>query len=149
MGRRKKALIPPEKLAELWEEFKEKCDTKTAAKYDFSAKAAKFVSAEVPQPVSYTIEGFCVFAGIQRQFFYSNYDTNKKYSDIISHIREECEVNVRNNFEQGNIPTQLAPLWMSKFGYSSKPKEAEQEETPDDGFIAALKEGAKKAWQEE
>ena len=35
-------------------------------------------------------------------------------------MREECEVDARMKFELGVIPPQLAPLWMSKHGYSIK-----------------------------
>jgi hypothetical protein len=35
-------------------------------------------------------------------------------------MREECEVDAREKFELGIVPTALAALWMSKYGYSVK-----------------------------
>jgi len=35
-------------------------------------------------------------------------------------MREECEVDARIKFEVGALPSQLAGLWMSKYGYSTK-----------------------------
>lgn len=35
-------------------------------------------------------------------------------------MREECEVDAREKFELSVIPSQLAGLWMSKYGYTSK-----------------------------
>ena len=35
-------------------------------------------------------------------------------------MREECEVDARMKFETGQIPTQLAGLWMSNYGYTTK-----------------------------
>ena len=35
-------------------------------------------------------------------------------------MREECEVDAREKFELSLIPSQLAGLWMSKYGYTNK-----------------------------
>ena len=35
-------------------------------------------------------------------------------------MREECEIDAREKFELGVIPSQLAGLWMSNYGYSTK-----------------------------
>ena len=35
-------------------------------------------------------------------------------------MREECEIDARRKFETGMIPSQLAGLWMSNYGYSTK-----------------------------
>ena len=35
-------------------------------------------------------------------------------------MREECEVDARKKFELQIIPSQLAGLWMSNYGYSMK-----------------------------
>ena len=35
-------------------------------------------------------------------------------------MREECEVDARTKFEIGAIPSQLAGLWMSNYGYTTK-----------------------------
>jgi hypothetical protein len=35
-------------------------------------------------------------------------------------MKEECEIDARMKFETGQIPSQLAGLWMSKHGYTTK-----------------------------
>ena len=70
--------------------------------------------------MTYTIEGFCVFAGIPRSAFYDTYAEKKRYSDIVTRMKEECEVDARKKFELQVIPSQLAGLWMSKYGYTTK-----------------------------
>ncbi len=107
-------------LEEAWEEFKWECDNKHVLTHDFSSKNSEFVSAELKRSVTYTIEGFCVFAGIARSKFYESYADNEKYRDIVTRMREECEIDARQKFELGVIPSQLAGLWMSKHGYSTK-----------------------------
>ena len=88
--------------------------------HDFSSKNSEFVSAELRRSVTYTIEGFCVFAGIARQAFYEYYAENERFVDIVTRMREECETDAREKFELGVIPSQLAGLWMSKYGYTTK-----------------------------
>lgn len=61
-----------------------------------------------------------MFAGISRQAFYEYYAKNEKYVDIVTRMREECEVDARKKFELQVIPPQLAGLWMSRYGYSTK-----------------------------
>jgi len=118
MGRRKK--FTPEELEQKWEEFKEYCDNYPVLAHDFSAKNSEFVSAEITKSITYTIEGFCVWLGLARRAFYDNYDGCKKYAHIVTRMREECEFDARRKFEIGALPTQLAGLWMSKHGYSTR-----------------------------
>ena len=142
MGRYKK--YSPEELEQKWEEYKAWCDNQTVLAHDFSAKNSEFVSAELRRSVSYTIEGFCVFIKLTRSAFYQNYRDCKKYKDIVTRMKEESEVDARIKFETGQIPTQLAGLWMSKFGYSTK---AQAEISGDDesirNFLQAVKPSAK------
>ena len=35
-------------------------------------------------------------------------------------MQEECEVDARRKFELQIVPSQLAGLWMSKYGYTTK-----------------------------
>ena len=72
------------------------------------------------RPVSYTIEGFCRYAGMKRQNFYDNYDKNPEFNDICTRMREEAEVDAREKFEMGILPERLAPLWMGRYGYTTK-----------------------------
>ena len=88
--------------------------------HDFSSKNSEFVSKELRRSITYTVEGFCVFAGIARSSFYEIYGGDKRYSDIVTRMREECEIDARKKFELQIIPSQLAGLWMSKHGYTTK-----------------------------
>ncbi len=107
-------------LEEAWEAYKERCDNRKVLTHDFSAKNSEFVSKELKRSVSYTIEGFCVFVGISRAAFYERYADDEKFADIVTRMREECEIDAREKFELGIIPSQLAGLWMSKYGYTTK-----------------------------
>jgi hypothetical protein len=107
-------------LWEKWCEFKEYCDNQDVLTHEFSNKHGEFVSATLSRSRSYTIEGFCSFLKMARSAFYANYANNDKFKDIVTLMREECENDVRGKFELGQIPPQLAHLWMSKFGYSTK-----------------------------
>lgn len=89
-----------------------------------SAKNSEFVSAELKRSVTCTIEGFCVWAGISRSIFYDTYAADARFSDIVTRMREECEVDARMKFELGAIDTKLAPLWMSRHGYSARTESA-------------------------
>lgn len=108
------------KLEEAWEEYKNYCDNQLVLTHDFSAKNSEFVSKELKRCVTYTIEGFCVYAGISRAAFYERYADNERYADMVTRMREECEVDARMKFEIGVIPSQLAGLWMSRHGYTTK-----------------------------
>jgi hypothetical protein len=107
-------------LEETWENYKDYCDNQTVLTHDFSSKNSEFVSKELKRSITYTIEGFCVFAGIARSSFYEIYGEDKRYSDIVTRMREECEIDARKKFELQIIPSQLAGLWMSKHGYTTK-----------------------------
>ncbi|RFZ77328.1 hypothetical protein DS742_19255 [Lacrimispora amygdalina] len=119
MGRPLK-IKTPEEMEQLWEKYKADCDNQEVLTHDFSSKNSEFVSAKLKRSITYTIEGFCVFVGISRQQFYDHYAKMKKYTDIVTRIREECEVDARKKFELQVIPSQLAGLWMSKYGYTTK-----------------------------
>lgn len=107
-------------MEKAWEEYKDDCNNRMVLAHNFSSKNSEFVSAELKRSVTYTIEGFCVFAGISRAAFYKRYANNERFVDIITRMREECEIDAREKFELGAIPSRLAGLWMSKYGYSTK-----------------------------
>lgn len=113
--------IPTAKqLEERWEEYKYICDNKKVVKTEFSNRESRFVTEEIPAPVSYTILGFCLYLGLARSGWYEYYESDEKYAAVVAKIHQECEKDVREKFETGTIPTSLAALWMSKFGYSTK-----------------------------
>lgn len=107
-------------LEEAWEAYKEVCDNQMVLVHDFSSKNSEFVSAELRKSITYTIEGFCVYAKLARSAFYDTYANDKRYSDIVTRMKEECEMDARRKFELQMIPSQLAGLWMSKYGYTTK-----------------------------
>ena len=112
----KRKISSPEEMERLWEDYKEYCDNYQVTQTEFSGKESKFVAGTVKRPITYTIEGFCVFIGIARANFYACYAEDEKYRDIVTRMRDESEADVRKKFETGTIPTQLSALWMSKFG---------------------------------
>jgi len=107
-------------LEEAWEAYKADCNNQMVLTHDFSSKNSEFVSKELKRSITYTIEGFCVFAGISRSTFYKIYAEDKKFSDTVTRMKEECEVDARKKFELQMIPSQLAGLWMSNYGYTTK-----------------------------
>ncbi len=107
-------------LEKSWEEYKKYCDNQMVLTHDFSSKNSEFVSKELRRSVTYTIEGFCTYIKISRSTFYEIYGKDKKFSDIVTRMKEECEVDARKKFELSVIPPQLAGLWMSKYGYTTK-----------------------------
>lgn len=129
-------------LEDAWDQYKAWCNNQKVLTHDFSAKNSEFVSAELKRSVTYTIEGFCVWAGIARSSFYQIYGEDKRFSDIVTRMREECEVDARMKFELGIIDTKLAPLWMSKHGYSTKQELAPLGVQEDDPITKSLKEAA-------
>ena len=110
----------PEEVAEVWEKYKVKCDNHTVKRTEFSQKLGKFVTEVVDSPVTYTKIGLCCELGIDKSCWYEGYETDPMFADIVHIISTECEQDVRQKFEDRAIPTNLAPLWMSKFGYTVK-----------------------------
>lgn len=119
MGRPRK-IRSVKALEDAWEEYKSYCDNQLVLSHEFSAKNSEFVSAELKRKITYTIEGFCVFIGLARSSFYQIYGEDERYSDMVTRMKEECEIDARTKFETGQIPSQLAGLWMSHYGYTTK-----------------------------
>lgn len=119
MGRSRK-FTSVKQLETAWEAYKADCDNQKVLTHDFSSKNSEFVSAELKRSITYTIEGFCVFAGIARSAFYEMYAEKEPFSDTVTRMKEECEVDARKKFELQVIPSQLAGLWMSNYGYTTK-----------------------------
>lgn len=120
MGRPRK-IESPEVMEKLWNEYKEHCNNQTVTRTEFSSKEGKFIEGTVKCSVTATIEGFCVYVGLTRSDFYRTYAESEEFSDIVTHMREESEQDVRDKFEKEIIPTKLAGMWMSRYkGYSLK-----------------------------
>jgi len=105
---------------EAWENYKDDCNNQMVLTHDFSSKNSEFVSKELKRSVTYTVEGFCVFIGLARSKFYETYGEDERFRDTVTRIREECEIDARRKFELQVIPSQLAGLWMSNYGYTTK-----------------------------
>lgn len=129
-------------LSDAWTEYKAWCDSRPTLTHGFSAKNSEFVSKKLQRSVTYTIEGFCAWVGIARQNLYATYGEDPRFRDTFTCMREECEIDARMKFELGLIDSRLAPLWMSRYGYSTKLEAAHAEEQGDDPLTAALKESA-------
>lgn len=119
MGRPRK-VASAKRLWELWGEYKQYCNNRMVLTHEFSAKNSEFVTKELKRSVTYTIEGFCVYIGLARSKFYETYADDDKFRDTVTRMKEECEIDAREKFELGVIPSQLAGLWMSNYGYSTK-----------------------------
>lgn len=119
MGRPRK-IKSVKALEQAWQEYKLRCDNQAILTHEFSAKNSEFVSKHLKRKITYTIEGFCVFIGLARSKFYETYADDPRYGDMVTRMREECEVDARTKFETGQIPSQLAGLWMSHYGYTTK-----------------------------
>ena len=129
-------------LAEAWEAYKDWCSSQKVLTHDFSAKNSEFVSKELKRSVTCTIEGFCVWAGVARSKFYETYAADERFRDSVTRMKEECEVDARMKFELGVIDTRLAPLWMSRHGYSTKSEAVPAGVQEDDPITKSLKEAA-------
>lgn len=119
MGRSRK-FKTAKAMEEAWKEYKDWCNNQRVLTHDFSSKNSEFVSAELKRSVTCTIEGFCVHTGIARSNFYETYAADPRYRDIVTRMKEECEVDARMKFELGVIDPKLAALWMGKHGYGAK-----------------------------
>lgn len=133
MGRHKRFTV--KQLEEKWEEYKKQCDNKSTEKTEFSQKEGMFCTGYKRTYVTYTIEGFCVFIKLSRQAFYSYYRDDPRYVDMVTRMREECEVDAREKFETERIPTKLAGLWMSKY---DDYKQKQEIELPKDNNIEVI-----------
>jgi len=127
-----------EELEKLWADYKNACDNKQVRAHEFSQKLGKFVSEPLTKSVSYTLEGFCIFIGISRNAFYESYTKAEPWLGAVTRIREECEVDAREKFELGVIPSQLAGLWMSNYGYGTLNAETDASNLVDEWVEAVL-----------
>lgn len=110
----------PKAMEQAWEEYKAACDSETATVATFSTKANRYIIQEIPKPCTYDIQGFCVYIHLTRSAFYDTYDKDPRYSDIVTRMHEESETDKRKKFEKGQVPAQLAALWMGPYGYTTK-----------------------------
>lgn len=144
MGRPRKIKTVAE-MERLWEEYKAECDNQSVLTHEFSQKHGGFVSADLRRKITYTIEGFCVFLKLPRSSFYATYAESEMFQGAVQRMREECEVDARGKFETGQIPPQLATLWMGNYGYGANIKaKVDAEELVEDWIGGVMENDDKK-----
>lgn len=114
---------PEQARQAIWDkfiEYKVVCDNKTVIRTEFSQRTSEFVTAVIPAPVSCSLKGFCNYVGMTEQNFYEYYAKKPQLESVIARIKEVCELDAREKFENGTINSRLAGLWMSNYGYSTK-----------------------------
>lgn len=108
---------------DMWQafvEYAEDCDNHRQKRTAFSPVSGHHVTDEISTPVTCSINGFCVHAGITKDAFYNTYVNDPAFADVVSNIKSVCEEDARRKFEDGSIPQHLAALWMGAYGYSTK-----------------------------
>ncbi|MEY8313233.1 terminase small subunit [Oscillospiraceae bacterium 42-9] len=123
MGRPHKYRTPAA-LSAAWQLYKDYCNNQIVSMQKFNKLNGEFTSGEISRCITYTIKGFCAWAGLSRSTFYGNYANNARFADTVTRVREECEVDARTKFELGLIPAHLAPLWMGSYKWDYAQKES-------------------------
>jgi hypothetical protein len=107
-----KSKVSPTKLREYFEEYLTDCNIRL-----------RFVN----------IAGFCVFAGISRQTYYT-YKNDERYSSLISYFEDVMEdeaLNYRND--------KISTLYLkNKFGYADKVESRNMNTTSVEAFINSI-----------
>ena len=132
-----------EEFERLWTDYKCSCDNQRVLLHKFSARKSEFVSKELSKVITYTVKGFCRFVGISRQAFHEYYANDERFADAVTRAKEEMEVDARRKFELGLIPTQLAGVWMSRYGYSTRPDSGINGDLALNELISMISEDAK------
>lgn len=130
MAGRPRIVKSPADMLKRWEEFKRQCDTHTiptgetvtvATTTDGDTQEMTIKKGgEKLAPVTYTWGGFAIFLRMSVQALDRTYRHDPEFSPVIEQIETEIEQDVRRKFENGVINSRLAPLWMSKHGYSTQ-----------------------------
>lgn len=144
MGR-KRVFSSVKAFEKTWEAYKKQCDENTKHVVSISKKDGEIIEADVPAPITYTLKGFCLFAGISEQALNETYGKDNRFLEPLTRARAECEMDARKKFETGDLDPKLAALWMSNYGYSTKTEakvdsSLEVEKTKLDDIIRQLEE---------
>lgn len=109
----------PEEMAALWDAYTEFCDNHT--KLQTVVIDGGTIEHEIRAPLTYTIEGFCLFVPITQSAFNDTYRRDPDYKELIELIEEMTHIDARSKFEDGSLNPKLAALWMGRHkGYSTK-----------------------------
>ena len=75
----------------------------------------------ISAPLTHTIDGFCLWAGLTRSAFDATYRNDPDFADVIELMEMDTEIDARSKFETGELNPKLAALWMGRHkGYSTK-----------------------------
>lgn len=86
----------------------------------FHRETVYLLHKKFPHPITYTIKGFCAYVGMTEAAFYDLYNKDEKLELVIARMKQDCEIDAREKFENGTIDSRLAGLWMSHYGYTTK-----------------------------
>jgi len=137
MGRPRK-IKSVEEMEILWAAYKTYCNNQSALICKFSQTRGTFITKNLNLPVTYTVQGFCVYIGLARSKFYDTYGKDPAFRDAITRARDECEVDARKKFESGQIPHRLAAIWMGNYGYGVNVAKVDALEQIDDWINTLL-----------
>lgn len=121
---KKKACASVKGLEALWEQYKDHCDHQKVLTYNYNASSKQYIPQELQKCITYTLEGFCVYVGLSRTAFRERYESDPKYADLVTRMREECEVDAWNKFELQQLPPQLAGRWMDRYAAAAQETES-------------------------
>lgn len=137
VGRPRK--FTPDEIEKRWEKYKAKCDNNvkkrqvTTTTTDADGKKVKETTvSDVLAPLTYTIDGFCLFLPLSRRLW-ADYREDEDYADICERIEDECKDNVRGRFEDGTLNTRLAGIWLGRY-----PEYRTQQETKISGGVPVV-----------
>lgn len=137
VGRPRK--FTPDEIEKRWEKYKAKCDGNikkrqvTTTTTDADGKKVKETTvSNVLAPLTYTIDGFCLFLPLSRRLW-ADYREDEDYRDICERIEDECKDNARARFEDGTLNTKLAGIWLGRY-----PEYRTQQETKITGGVPVV-----------
>lgn len=137
VGRPRK--FTPDEIEKRWEKYKAKCDgnvkkrqvTTTTTDAD-GTKVKETTVSDVLAPLTYTIDGFCLFLPLSRRLW-ADYREDEDYAEICERIEDECKDNARARFEDGTLNTRLAGIWLGRY-----PEYRTQQETKITGGVPVV-----------
>lgn len=137
VGRPRK--FTPDEIEKRWEKYKAKCDGNvkkrqvTTTTTDADGKKVKETTvSDVLAPLTYTIDGFCLFLPLSRRLW-ADYREDEDYAEICERIEDECKDNARARFEDGTLNTRLAGIWLGRY-----PEYRTQQETKITGGVPVV-----------
>ena len=120
VGRPRK-IADAEEMWKLWEQYKAKCDAHQKKHTLIEPGGAGTHVVMIASPLTYTIRGFCLYAGITETAFNRYYRDDEDFEETIELMEMETEIDARGKFEDGTLNSKLAALWMGRHkGYSTK-----------------------------